>query len=125
LTSVRILVVEDTTDIRDLFTLLLSEEGAHVTAVGTGREAIDAAIAQDFDVVLTDLGLPDIPGDVVIRAVLHRARRRPRVLVVTGYGEPHVTRAREAGADTVLTKPVAWSTLMGYLPRRPDHSRAA
>jgi len=65
----------------------------------------------DFDVVLTDLGLPDIPGDVVIRRVLASARRRPRVIVVTGYDEPFVSRARQAGADVVFNKPIVWATL--------------
>jgi CheY-like chemotaxis protein len=65
--------------------------------------------------VLTDLGLPDIPGDVVIRRVLETARRRPRVIVVTGYGEPFVSRARQAGADVVLNKPVVRANLASTL----------
>jgi CheY-like chemotaxis protein len=120
----RILVVEDTDDIRELFTLLLTEEGAKVTAAADGHDAIAAAVRTDFDVLLTDLGLPDIPGDIVIRAVLDQARRRPRVVVVTGYGEPYQTRAVEAGADAVLTKPVSWSTLLYHLGL-PDPDRAA
>jgi two-component system CheB/CheR fusion protein len=120
----RILVVEDTDDIRELFTLLLAEEGAKVTAAANGRDAIEAAARGDFDVLLTDLGLPDIPGDIVIRAVLDQARHRPRVVVVTGYGEPYQARALEAGADVVLTKPVSWSTLLEHLGL-PDRDRVA
>ncbi len=120
----RVLVVEDTEDIRELFTLLLTEEGLTVTAAANGRDAIEAAARGDIDVLLTDLGLPDIPGDIVIRAVLDAARRRPRVVVVTGYGEPYQTRALEAGADVVLTKPVSWSTLLQHLGL-PDRDRVA
>jgi len=120
----RILVVEDTDDIRDLFTLLLTEEGLKVTAAANGRDAIEAAAREDIDVLLTDLGLPDIPGDIVIREVLEHARRRPRVVVVTGYGEPHQGRALAAGADVVLTKPVSWSTLLEHL-RLPDRQHVA
>ena len=119
LRGARVLLVEDARDILDVFTLLLKAEGAEVVATGSGREAIELAAAQDFDVLLTDLGLPDIPGDVVIRQVVATARRRPRVVVVTGFEEPFVGRARQAGADVVLTKPLAWSALLDRL-NSPD-----
>jgi DNA-binding response OmpR family regulator len=108
----RILLVEDAADIRDAFEVLLRAEGAQVVAVATGRAALDAARHQHFDVVLTDLGLPDVPGDVLIRGILGLAASRPRVVVVTGYGEPHGRRAREAGADAVMTKPIEWADLL-------------
>ena len=107
----RVLLVEDSSDIREVFTLLLRAEGVDVVATASGREATELAASRDFDVVLTDLGLPDIPGDVVIRRVLASARRRPRIIVVTGYDEPFVTLARQAGADVVFSKPILWSTL--------------
>ncbi len=111
----KVLLVEDAKDIRDVFTLLLEAEGAEVAATGHGREAAELSAQGDFDVLLTDLGLPDIPGDVVIRHVLATARRRPWVVVVTGYEEPFVSRARAAGADVVLTKPITWSALLDRL----------
>jgi CheY-like chemotaxis protein len=75
--------------------------------------------------VLTDLGLPDISGETVIRHALRNARRRPRVIVVTGYGEPFASRARGAGADLVLTKPVVWSSLVEELALDQDDRVAA
>jgi CheY-like chemotaxis protein len=107
----RVLLVEDSPDIREAFTLLLRAEGVDVVATASGMEATEQAAMDDFDVVLTDLGLPDIPGDVLIRRVLASARRRPRVIVVTGYDEPFVSRARQAGADVVFNKPIVWATL--------------
>jgi CheY-like chemotaxis protein len=119
LDAVRVLVVEDAKDIRDVFTLLLGAEGAEVTAAATGREAVELAMQRDFDVLLTDLGLPDIPGDAVIRSVLATARRRPWIVVVTGYGESFAARARRAGADVIFTKPVNWTLLLnGLVPAR-------
>jgi two-component system CheB/CheR fusion protein len=118
----RVLLVEDAKDIRDVFTLLLEAEGAHVTATGSGRDAMELAGQQDFDVLLTDLGLPDIPGDMVIRHVVATARRRPWVVVVTGYDEPFIGRARQAGANVVLTKPIAWAQLLDRM--LPGPSRA-
>ena len=113
--KLRVLLVEDSSDVREVFTLLLRSEGVDVVATGSGSEAVDLAARNDFDIVLTDLGLPDIPGDVVIRRVLAGSRRRPRVIVVTGYDEPFVSRARQAGADLVFIKPMLWSTLADTL----------
>jgi two-component system CheB/CheR fusion protein len=115
LRGAKVLLVEDARDIRDVFALLLEAEGTEVTATGSGREAAELGARGDFDVLLTDLGLPDIPGDMVIRHVAATASRRPWIVVVTGYGEPFISRAREAGADVVLTKPIAWSALLDQL----------
>jgi two-component system CheB/CheR fusion protein len=124
LRGLKILIVEDSTDIRDVFTVLLKSEGAEVVATGTGREAAELAGAQAFDVILSDLGLPDIPGDVLIHQIRASARGRPRVVVITGYGEPYLTRARQAGADVVFTKPVEWARILDYLTR-PDLAASA
>jgi two-component system CheB/CheR fusion protein len=115
LRGTKVLLVEDAQDIRDVFRLLLEAEGAEVTATGSGREATELGARGDFDVLLTDLGLPDVPGDAVIRHVVATAPRRPWIVVVTGYQEPFIARAREAGADVVLTKPIAWSALVERL----------
>jgi len=125
LRGARVLLVEDAKDIRDVFSLLLTAEGAEVAATGSGREALELAGQHDFDVLLTDLGLPDIPGDLVIRHVVATARRRPWVVVVTGYDEPFISRARQAGADVVLTKSLAWSALLDRLLPEPAAPLAA
>ncbi len=117
LKSSRILLVEDAEDIRNVFAMLLASEGAEVVATATGTEAAQVAEREQFDIVLTDLGLPDIPGDAVIRHVLSKAHRRPRVVVLTGYDEPFTSRARQAGADVVLNKPIAWPDLVQHLVR--------
>lgn len=113
----RVLLVEDATDIREVFTVLLRAEGAEVVATGSGREAAELAGRRDFDVVLSDIGLPDVPGDVLIRQIVGAAKGRTRVLAITGYGEPYVTRARQAGAEVVFTKPVEWSRILDHLQR--------
>lgn len=124
LEGTRILVVEDAPDIRDVFTVLLRAEGAHVISTGSGREAAELVAERRFDVVLSDIGLPDIPGDVLIRQILAASKGRTRVVAVTGYGEPFVTRARQAGADMVFTKPVEWTRILDYL-RRPGLAASA
>ena len=117
LSGIRILVVEDAADIREVFTVLLRAEGADVIAAENGREALEAAAHGHFDIILSDLGLPDIPGDSLIRQLLTLTRNRTRVLVVTGYGEPYLTRARQAGAEVVFTKPVEWTRILDFIDR--------
>ena len=117
LSGVRILVIEDAPDIREVFAVLLRAEGADVVAAANGREALGAVARQQFDVILSDLGLPDVPGDALIRQILATTRNRARVVVITGYGEPYLTRARQAGAETVFTKPVEWTRILEYLQR--------
>ena len=121
----RVLFVEDARDIREVFTMLLEAEGADVVATGSGREGAALAARGGFDVILTDLGLPDISGEMVIRQAARAARRRPRIVVLTGYDEPYTSRARQAGADVVLTKPVSWTSLVEGLELHRDDQVAA
>jgi two-component system, chemotaxis family, CheB/CheR fusion protein len=115
LEGVSVLVVEDSRNAREALTHLLRADGAMVVATDLGREALELARHTDFAVLFADLGLPDIPGDIVIRQILATSTQRPCVIAMTGYGEPHVTRAREAGADLVLRKPFGWEHLRAGL----------
>jgi CheY-like chemotaxis protein len=115
LKGMTILLVEDAADTREVFGRLLEADGADVISAGSAREAAEIAATREFDVLLTDLGLPDIPGDALIGKILRECRRRPRVVAVTGFDEPYGTRALRAGADVVITKPVAWSRLLESL----------
>ena len=119
LVGLRVLLIEDVSDIRDVFVILLRSEGADVGATGSGLEGAELARSQRFDVVLSDLGLPDIAGDALVRRIRAVSARGTRLLVITGYGEPYLTRARQAGADAVFTKPVEWMSILDYI-RRPD-----
>jgi len=119
LSGVKVLLIEDADDIRNAYDFLMRMEGAEVVAVATGREGLASASRDRFDVVLSDLGLPDVPGEAVIRQIRAMASPPPRIVVVTGYGEPHVGRARVAGARTVLVKPVEWADLLAAQAPEP------
>jgi CheY-like chemotaxis protein len=115
LAGLRVLLVEDNEDIRNVLSSLLRIEGVDVRPAESAHAALDIAAGWEFDVLLTDLGLPDVGGDDLITAILAMKNDRPRVVVVTGFGEPFAGRARDAGADVVLTKPLDWSKLWGHL----------
>jgi two-component system CheB/CheR fusion protein len=124
LSGMRVLLIEDVSDIREVFAVLLRSEGADVVATGSGREGAEMARNGRFDVVLSDLGLPDIAGDTLIRQLRAATGAATRVVVVTGYSEPYLTRARQAGADAVFTKPVEWTQILDYI-RWPDLAASA
>jgi DNA-binding response OmpR family regulator len=106
-TSVRksILVVEDDPTVRTLIKRVLSRSGFDVTDVADGRHAIDAARATDFDLVITDLVMPELEGLETIRT-LKRERPSVEILAVSGaYGGAFLHAAELLGARATLAKP--------------------
>jgi PAS domain S-box-containing protein len=108
--SRRVLVVEDHADTLTAAKALLSELSCDVVAVPSLREALAAAESQPFDLVLSDLGLPDGSGLELMR--LLRERHGLSGIAVTGYGmEDDVRRSREAGFVDHLVKPITFQRL--------------
>lgn len=100
------LVVEDDSDIRGLITVVLSRAGFEVKAVTTGAEGIAAAADPAIALVTLDLGLPDVDGHVVARAI--RTLNTAPMLFLTARSEPDDLLAGVAsGAAAYLTKPFA------------------
>jgi DNA-binding response OmpR family regulator len=115
LKGLRVLIVDDAAEILDAVGGLLRAEGVEVVAAARGSAALDALREIAFDVVLMDLGLPDIPGEVLIREVLAVTSPRPRVVAITGFPETRQESAKAAGADVVLVKPFDWRELRTHL----------
>ncbi len=113
-----ILVVDDNTDAAKSLAKLLSLCGYETEVRHDGRSALEAVEALTPDVVLLDLGLPDIDGYEVCRT-LRRAVGPPlTVVAVSGRGDDEARRlSREAGFDAHLLKPIAQTELMGVLKR--------
>lgn len=103
----RILVVEDSEDLRQLYAIWLRDRGYDVFEAEDGREAWDLILKVRPDVVLLDLGLPSVDGWKVATLLrLDRRRRVPALIAVTGQVEPDAIQgARDAGVDAVLLKP--------------------
>jgi DNA-binding response OmpR family regulator len=98
------LVVEDNDDIRGLITVVLTRAGFKVRAVATGAEGIAAAADPSVSLVTLDLGLPDMDGHVVARAV--RALSKAPLLFLTARSEEDdVLAGMASGAAAYLTKP--------------------
>ena len=114
----RVLIVEDSDAIRSLLTKLLGRRGYDVVAVSSGQDALDAA-AGGFDVVLLDVGLPDVNGLEVCRQLRSRpATADLPIILLTGRAQPGDIRdGLAAGADDFLTKPFEEAELMARLRR--------
>jgi DNA-binding response OmpR family regulator len=99
-----VLVVEDETKLRDLLRAYLEREGLEVLSTGSGAEAISWARDASPDLVVLDLGLPDIPGEEVAREV-RTASDVPILILTAKTEEPDRIRGLELGADDYVTKP--------------------
>jgi two-component system chemotaxis response regulator CheY len=108
--------VDDAPYLREALVLLLESEGAAVVATGSGREALELALRQRFDLVLTDLRLPDLGGDVLL-GKLADVPRRPQAVVITGAAGDDTSAVRIAGAAAVFPKPLEWEALLEELVR--------
>jgi DNA-binding response OmpR family regulator len=99
-----ILVVEDETKIRSLLRGYLERAGFSVLTTASGAEALTLASTAGPDLVLLDLGLPDVPGEVVAREI--RRSGRTAILILTAKaGEEDRIAGLELGADDYVTKP--------------------
>ncbi|WHZ10499.1 MAG: Two-component system response regulator protein [Burkholderiaceae bacterium] len=104
--SARVLVVDDEPDLRALYELTLSREGHQVDAAATLSEARQLLAQGPFDVVITDMRLPDGRG-MQLLLDLQAGARPERCIVMTAYGSAeNAVEALKAGAFDYLTKPV-------------------
>ncbi|CAB3796691.1 ATP-binding response regulator [Pararobbsia alpina] len=101
-----VLLVEDHEDTADVMARLLEAYGHTVTTAGLLADALEAIERQRFDLVISDLGLPDGSGLDFVRAF--RTRSAAPAVALTGYGmDDDVRRCIEAGFSVHLTKPVS------------------
>ena len=101
----KILVIDDERIVIDSITKILKEEHIEVEATLSGRQGVDMALQKAYDLVLTDLRMPDIGGMRVLRDI-KRARPGLPVVMITGYASvPSAVQAVKLGAVEILEKP--------------------
>jgi two-component system CheB/CheR fusion protein len=117
----RLLIVDDNRDSAWSLRMMLSLDGHDVAIVSTGGEAVEAAARMQAEVVLLDIGLPDMDGYAVAQALRGDPRTRDALIIAaTGYGRSQDReRSRRAGIDAHLTKPIDLDELGAILERRP------
>ncbi len=111
----KILVVDDNEAAAQTLGKLLSHKGHDVTLAYTGTEALQSLKNFDAQVVVVDIGLPDIDGYEVARRI-RQSPAQPLLIALTGFGQSEDKRkARDAGFDHHLTKPVGFSEVEDLL----------
>lgn len=109
-----ILVVEDDRPVRNLITLTLASEGYRYQFTETGGAAIMTAISQKPDLMLLDLGLPDMDGvDVILKT--RSWTNMPIIIVSSRSDDADKIAALDAGADDYITKPFSVEELLARL----------
>jgi CheY-like chemotaxis protein len=115
----RVLIVDDAPDVTELLALLMSHAGYEVAMAFSAPEAFDAACAAHFDAVISDIGMPGMNGYQLAEALraLPGYQSTP-LIAVTGF--THLEdreRARRAGFDEFLHKPISPSDLLDAVRR--------
>jgi two-component system KDP operon response regulator KdpE len=110
----RILAVDDEKEILRALRTYLTGHGYEVVTAETGREALSLFYGRRPDVILLDLGLPDIPGLDIIREV-RSASTTPIIILSVRSDDRDKVEALEAGADDYLTKPFSVSELLARI----------
>jgi two-component system KDP operon response regulator KdpE len=116
-----ILAIEDEPEIRKFLKVVLSNHGFRFSFAETAKEGIKLIMAKPPDVVILDLGLPDMDGQEVIRQVRRWSRVPIIVLSARGQEQDKVT-ALESGADDYLTKPFGAAELLARIKVAQRHA---
>ena len=108
----KILVIDDEESVRSVLSRILSQVNHQVTVAENGNEGIRLFREKEFDIVLTDLGMPGMSGWEVCRAIKKMSPRTP-VGMITGWGmEVDQEKIREYELDFLISKPFDFSQIL-------------
>ena len=108
LAGLRVLVAEDTEMVRDLITILLMREKVSVTTVTNGAEALEAAQAEAFDVILMDMNMPVMGGFEATRRIRQSegpCAGVPILALTANVSKAEIAQCHRAGMDGHVPKP--------------------
>ena len=116
-TELNVLVVDDNDSIRETLTILLSRRGYRCKSAVNGREAMEKVAQAHFDVVITDVHMPEMDGITLTKELTRHFSDLP-VMIITGQPDDSlVESAITAGAREVIRKPFAIPDFMVRLHR--------
>jgi CheY-like chemotaxis protein len=101
----KILIVDDSRDIRDILSKVLSLMGFEAAVASNGNEALNLFLTNSFDLVLTDLEMPDLDGWTLALHIKDKSPNTPVVLITGSEKEAVMERLKGSCIDSVLFKP--------------------
>jgi two-component system KDP operon response regulator KdpE len=110
----RVLVIDDEPPIRRLLRMGLNVQGCEILEAPNGKTGLDL-LAQNPDLVILDLGLPDIEGLELLKIIRKRNELVPVVVLSSRDDEPAKVQALDLGADDYVTKPFAMQELLARM----------
>lgn len=122
--GIKVLVVDDEPQIRRLLNITLEAQGYDVYEAGGGQEGIFLAAKVRPDLIILDLGLPDMDGVEVVRQ-LREWTQTPILILSVREGDQDKVGALDAGADDYLTKPFSTDELLARLRVALRHAQPA
>lgn len=117
----RILIIDDETQIRRFLRVSLSSHGYEVREVGTGQAGIDEVALLGFDLVILDLGLPDMNG-IEVLCKIREWSKVPIIILSVKEQETDKITALDNGADDYVTKPFGMGELLARMRAALRHS---
>jgi two-component system CheB/CheR fusion protein len=114
-----VLVVDDVADVTEMIALFLKHAGYTVTTANSAKSALDLAVSQTFDLIISDIGMPEMNGYELAESLrtLNDYQATP-LIAVTGYTEyDDRGRSLRAGFDAHLTKPINPSHLLDLVSK--------
>jgi two-component system CheB/CheR fusion protein len=116
----RVLIIDDNDDSREVLAMSLEIDGHRVLAAASGREGLEIALVERPDVIIVDIGLPDIDGHEVARRLRSALGPETMLVAFSGYAQPEDRRrSLEAGFDAHVVKPATVEAILDALARRP------
>ena len=117
-----ILLIEDDPNITDFMEVVFEREQYRLTVAANGMEALTALQAETFDVILLDLGLPDIDGLDLLK-ILRKRMDLPIVVISARKDENEKVAALDLGADDYVTKPFGTNELLARIRTALRHKK--
>ncbi|MGM0171623.1 DNA-binding response regulator [Enterococcus sp. AZ140] len=110
----KVLLIEDDPTITDFMEVVLAKEHYHVTIATTGMEALNVFQENSFDLLLLDLGLPDIDGIELLK-IIRKRLATPLIVISARNNEHEKVKALDLGADDYVTKPFGMNELLARI----------
>jgi CheY-like chemotaxis protein len=115
LANIKILLVDDDEDIRSILKELLIESGGLVAEASDGQDAFSQIQKHDFDVVVSDLRMPNVSGTELMELIRQYQGKAPKMIFMSAFADISTSEARAMGAEGLYLKPKSIDNLIDLI----------